>query len=102
MSWDGIALDLQDIVWDFCGDLRVPLTRYWKFVGLELRMWSILNNGPPLPSYIRRQYGFIGADYLKHTIKLAYVKTHRETILKGGCRSGIYAKHKIFPHTSTV
>ena len=49
MSFWTLCEPVQDIVWDFCGDLRNPYTRRHKFVVLEVRLWSSL---APRPSDI--------------------------------------------------
>lgn len=82
MRFSACPTDIQDIIWFYCGDLRRTLTRYHKFVGLELRCWALIVGHPVRPSELRERYGFVGFDALKETLKLAYVKAQREALLK--------------------
>ena len=82
MRFTTLPEDLQNIIWVFCGDLRRALTRYHKFVGLELRCWALIVGHAVRPSELREHYGFVGVDALKETLQLAYVKTQREALLE--------------------
>ena len=88
MSFGTLVEDLQDIVWGFCGDLRVPLLRYRKFVGLELQCWRLIMGRCPRPSDIARTYRMIDVNRLKETLELAYVKTQREAFLEKSASGG--------------
>ena len=83
-----LPCDLQSIIWVFCGDLRRALTRYHKFVGLELRCWALVVGHPVRPSELLEHYGFVGADHLKKTLELAYDKTQRERLLEERRQAG--------------
>ena len=84
MSWDEVCTDAQDLVWSFCGDLRDVHLRYHKFVGVELKIWSLLAAPLPLrPSYLVRQYRHVGINRLKDTLELAYLEAQRKTLPEG-------------------
>ena len=81
-KWDALPVDLQDIVWCFCGDLRNPRHRHHKFVSLELKLWQLLRGKPVSPSHIVSQYRYFGVDRLKKILELAYFKAQREAFYK--------------------
>ena len=82
MCWRTTPVDLQAIVWDFCGDLRNLDTRHKKFSVIELRIWNMITGlGYLTPSrlvYLR----VVGAGVLKQYLRLAYRKAHLETAYK--------------------
>ena len=85
MTWRRLPEDLQDIVWAFCNDLRVPILRYHKFVRLEMRAFGILQEGynrPLLPSDIVRHYGYLGAYALKDLVELTYIQAQGKPCAK--------------------
>ena len=98
MWFGALAEDLQDIIWGFSGDLRVPLTRYHKFVGLELKCWGLLAGRCVRPSDLRRNYRTVGIHRLKETLQLAYIQAQRKSLLKKvlGCT---YFANIRTPHT---
>ena len=81
-DWDALPVELQDIVWTYCGDLRDLDNRNHKFLGLELKVWGMLRGRLVDPSYLRRQYRCFGLNRLKEILQLAYMKSQRETFLK--------------------
>ena len=100
-EWNALPVDLQDIVWVFCGDIRNRLLRNHKFIGLELKVWQMLRGAPVSPSYLVSRYRFVGVDRLKHILELAYLKAQREAFLKktlGTCDFlGAIQAHSVSP-----
>jgi hypothetical protein len=80
--------ELQDIVWDFCGDLRNADTRHKRFTMIELRTWTMLfgtrtrdsrRDRNLCPSRLLRYRDGL----LKRYLHLVYRKAHLETAYKG-------------------
>ena len=84
MSFSALVEDLQDIIWAFSGDMRVPLTRFHKFLGFELECWGLIVGRCPRPSDIAGTYGMIGVKRLKETLETAYIESQRETLFEKG------------------
>ena len=82
MGWAQVSADVQDIVWDFCGDLRNPVYRRRRFVGTEVKVWRMIIGHPISPSGLLRHYGFVGVNNLKNTLELAYLQAQRESFLE--------------------
>ena len=80
MSFWTLCEPLQDIVWDFCGDLRNPYTRRHKFVVLEVRLWSSLAPRPSDIPALKRQLGRVIGIAIKRYLQLSYEKAQRETL----------------------
>ena len=85
MSFWTLCEPLQDIVWDFCGDLRNPYTRRHKFVVLEMRLWSSLAPRPSDIGALKRQLGLVIGTAIKRYLQLSYEKAQRETLF---CKRG--------------
>ena len=79
MTWRTTPVELQDIVWDFCGDLRNVDTRHKKFNLLELRIWNMITGvGHLVPSRLLDLRAICNG-VLKQYLRLAYRKAHLET-----------------------
>ena len=82
MTWRTTPVELQDIVWDFCGDLRNADTRHKKFNLLELRIWNMITGvGHLVPSRLL-DLRAIGNGVLKRYLRLSYRKAASQTANK--------------------
>lgn len=82
MSWRTTPVDLRDIVWDFCGDLRNLDTRHKKFNLLELRIWNMITGVGYLSPSRLIDLRIAGSGVIKQYLRLAYRKAHLETANK--------------------
>ena len=81
-NWPQLCTEVQDLVWEYCGDLRNISTRRHKFVGLEIKLWGIIVGHPVAPSELLKNYGYVGINNLKNTLKLAYLQAQGEALLE--------------------
>jgi hypothetical protein len=72
MHWFQLPTDVQRIVWDYAGSLERAATRRRRFLGLEIKCWALVMGQTPVPSLIKRYYGFVGRDKLHQSLYEAW------------------------------
>ena len=77
MHWFHLPTDVQRIVWDFAGSLERDATRRRRFLGLEIKCWSLVRGYTLTPSALKRHYRHVGRHALHDSLYDAWAQSRQ-------------------------